>query len=120
MIYNWLNEDNKDILIEMIKSRLNSNQRFEYSGEIETNKMKYISFAINDAHLGGFGGGSVKQWVRIVITNDGQIHYPTDLSEKLSGLQQQVEQYILQESRDKKLKKIINELPNELPNRNRK
>lgn len=108
MIYNWLNEDNKDILIEMIKSRLNSNQRFEYSGEIETNKMKYISFAINDAHYS------------IVITNDGQIHYPTDLSEQLSGLQQQVEQYILQESRDKKLKKIINELPNELPNRNRK
>lgn len=108
MIYNWLNEDNKDILIEMIKSRLNSNQRFEYSGEIETNKMKYISFAINDAHYS------------IVITNDGQIHYPSDFSEQLSELQQQVEQYILQESRDKKLKKIINELPNELPNRNRK
>ena len=117
MIYNWLNEDNKDILIEMIKSRLNSNQRFEYSGEIETTCKKifffkiiiyYISFAINDAHYS------------IVITNDGQIHYPTDLSEQLSGLQQQVEQYILQESREKKLKKIINELPNELPNRNRK
>lgn len=107
MIYNWLNEDNKDILIEMIKSRLNSNQRLKYS-DVKVNRMKYISFTTNDVHY------------TILITDDGQIHYPSDFSEQPTGLQQQVEQYILQESRDIKLKKIINELPNELPNRNRK
>jgi uncharacterized protein YbcV (DUF1398 family) len=97
MIYNWLNENTKNILIKMIKSRLNNNQRLKYS-DVKANRMKYISFNTIDTNY------------TIVITDDGQIHYPSEFCEQLTGLQQQVEQYILQESRDKKLKQIINKL----------
>jgi hypothetical protein len=101
MIYNWLNEDNKDILIKMIEDRLrikfpiltlkSCNVKKDKCGEFS----KYISFNVSNQHL------------EIVISNNGQICYQPDFSEQLSDLQQQVEQYILQESRDKKLNQLL-------------
>ena len=66
--------------------------------------MKLISFTSAEAHY------------TIIVDKDSKIHYPTDFSEQMEGIQQQVTNYIildkreceaLQEIRETKLNQIL-------------
>ncbi len=92
MIYNWLNDETSKILINMIKQRINTKEKLNY---VSTPNMKLISFTTNEAHY------------TIVVDKDNKISYPSDFSEQMEGIQQQVNNYIIQETREYKLNKLI-------------
>ena len=100
MIYNWLNDDTAKILINMIKKRIN----IETNITFQMGRMKLISFTTDEIHY------------TIIVSEDNEIHYPSDFSEQMEGIQQQVTNYIildkreceaLQETREYKLNKLI-------------
>lgn len=92
MIYNWLNDETSKILINMIKQRINTKEKLNY---VSIPNMKLINFTTNEAHY------------TIVVDKDSKIHYPSDFSEQMEGIQQQVTNYIIQETREYKLNKLI-------------
>lgn len=91
MIYNWLNDETSKILINMIKKRIN----IETNITFQMGRMKLISFTTDEAHY------------TIIVDKDSKIHYPTDFSEQMEGIQQQVANYIIQETREYKLNQIL-------------
>lgn len=93
MIYNWLNDETSKILINMIKQRINTKEKLKYY--IGPYNMKLISFTTDEVHY------------TIIVNKDSKIHYPTDFSEQMEGIQQQVTNYIIQETREYKLNKLI-------------
>ena len=93
MIYNWLNDETSKILINMIKQRINTKEKLNYY--IGPSNLKLINFTTDEAHYS------------IVVDKDSKIHYPSDFSEQMDGIQQQVTNYIIQETREYKLNKLI-------------
>ena len=93
MIYNWLNDETSKILINMIKQRINTKEKLNYY--IGPSNLKIINFTTIEAHYS------------IIVDKDSKIHYPTDFSEQMEGIQQQVTNYIIQETRETKLNQIL-------------
>ena len=93
MIYNWLNDETSKILINMIKKRINIKEKLNYY--IGPSNLKIINFTTIEAHYS------------IIVDKDSKIHYPTDFSEQMEGIQQQVTNYIIQETRETKLNQIL-------------
>ena len=93
MIYNWLNDETSKILINMIKQRINTKEKLNYY--IGPSKLKIINFTTIEAHYS------------IIVDKDSKIHYPTEFSEQMEGVQQQVANYIIQETREYKLNQIL-------------
>ena len=93
MIYNWLNDETSKILINMIKQRINIKEKLHYY--IGPSNLKIINFTTIEAHYS------------IIVDKDSKIHYPTDFSEQMEGIQQQVTNYIIQETRETKLNQIL-------------
>ena len=93
MIYNWLNDETSKILINMIKQRINIKEKLNYY--IGPSNLKIINFTTIEAHYS------------IIVDKDSKIHYPSDFSEQMEGIQQQVTNYIIQETREYKLNQIL-------------